>query len=144
MLAVQEREEEVVITRNGRPAVRGCHSRACSASRPHLLAGVPARGPFRLDLPPHVAEVIRLLTSDVKRGVRAALRAQGASPELGEPLVGELEGFWKYRVRRFRIVSAVERRERVIRVFAVGYRRGIYDEAAGLARRRPRSPMSDD
>jgi len=98
---------------------------------------VPARGPFRLDIPPHVAEVIRHLTPDVKRGVRAALRALGASPELGEPLVGELEGFWKYRVRRFRIVYAVERRERVVRVFAVGHRRGIYDEAAGLTRRRP-------
>ena len=95
---------------------------------------MPARGPFRFDIPPHVAEVIRHLAPDVKRGVRAALRALGA--EGGAPLIGELDGFWKYRVRRFRIVYAIDRRERVIRVIAVGHRRGIYDEATSLVRRR--------
>jgi len=96
---------------------------------------VPARSPFRFDIPPHVADVIRHLAPDVKRSIRAALRALGADPDLGEPLVGELEGFWKYRVRRFRIVYALERRRRIIRVVAVGHRRAIYDEAAALVRR---------
>lgn len=56
---------------------------------------------------------------------------------MGEPLVAELEGLWKYRVKRFRIVYAVDRRQRVLKVFAVGHRRGIYEAVAELLR--PRS-----
>ena len=97
---------------------------------------MPARGQYRFDIPPHVGGVIRHLAPDIKRSVRAALRALAGDPDLGEPLIGELHGFWKYRVRRFRIVYAVGRRERVIRVVAVGHRRGIYNEAAALVRRR--------
>jgi mRNA interferase RelE/StbE len=97
---------------------------------------VPA---WRIDLPPHVAEVVRHLPPEVKRGVKGALRAVAGQPETGEPLRGDLEGLWKFRVRRYRIVYAVDRRARVIRVFAVGHRRGIYEAVAELAHRRPGS-----
>ncbi len=73
---------------------------------------------WRIDLPPHVAQVIRHLPPEVKRGVKAALRAVAADPATGGQLRGDLEGLWKFRVRRYRIVYAVDRRERVIRVFA--------------------------
>jgi mRNA interferase RelE/StbE len=53
-------------------------------------------------------------------------------------LRGELDGLWKFRVRRYRLVYAVDRRQRVIRIFAVGHRRGICDEVAGRMRRPPR------
>lgn len=46
----------------------------------------------------------------------------------------ELEGLWKFRVRRFRIVYAIEHANRVIRIFAVGHRRTIYEAVAALAR----------
>ena len=62
---------------------------------------------FRPDVPPHVAEVIRHLPPDLKRGVKHAIRALSMDPFSGEPLVRELEGLWKYRVRRFRIVYAL-------------------------------------
>lgn len=91
---------------------------------------------WRVDVPPHVADAIRHLPPEVKRGVKAALRAVTADPAVGEPLRGELEGLWKFRVRRYRLVYAVDRRERAIRVFAVGHRRGIYDEVADRVRRR--------
>jgi mRNA interferase RelE/StbE len=35
---------------------------------------------------------------------------------------------WKYRVRRFRIVYAIDRKTRVIRLMAVGHRRHVYEE----------------
>jgi mRNA interferase RelE/StbE len=92
---------------------------------------------WRLDLPPHVAEVIRHLSPEVKRGVKAALRAIAADPAIGEPLRGDLTGLWKFRVRRYRLVYAAERRGRVIRVLAVGHRRGVYDEVTGRVRRGP-------
>ena len=61
---------------------------------------------WRIDVPPYVAEVIRHLPPEIKRGVKAALRAVAEDPSLGEPLRRDLEGLRKYRVRRYRLVSA--------------------------------------
>ena len=84
--------------------------------------------PFRPDIPPHVAEVIRSLHPDLKRSIKAAVCAIASDPECGEPLLRKLDGLWKYRVRRFRIVYANERKTRVIRLIAVGHRRHVYEE----------------
>ena len=92
--------------------------------------------PWRVDVPPHVADVIRHLPPEIKRGVKATLRALAADPGTGEQFRGDLQGLWKFRVRRYRLVYAVARRERVIRVFAVGHRRGIYEEVSERVRRR--------
>ena len=89
---------------------------------------------YRLDIPPHVGEILRHLPPELKRPIKSALQALGRDPALGEPLLRELEGLWKYRVRRFRIVYAVDRHTRVLRIFAVGHRRTIYEEAAALMR----------
>ncbi|MGH7321527.1 MAG: type II toxin-antitoxin system RelE family toxin [Candidatus Rokuibacteriota bacterium] len=90
---------------------------------------------YRLDIPPHVADVVRHLAPDLKRSIKAALRYLRQNPEGGEPLVGELRNLWKYRVRRFRVVYAIDRNRRLVRVFAIGPRRGIYDHVT--ERRRP-------
>ena len=42
---------------------------------------------YRPDIPPHVAQLIRHLPPELKRGVKQLLR--------------ELTGLWKYKVRRF-------------------------------------------
>lgn len=84
--------------------------------------------PFRPDIPPHVAAVIRSLHSDLKRSIKSAVRAIATDPECGEPLLRELDGLWKYRVRRFRIVYAIDRKARLIRLMAVGHRRHVYEE----------------
>ena len=92
---------------------------------------------WRIDLPPHVAEVVRHLPPEVKQAVKDALRSIATEPATGEPLRGELEGLWKFRVRRYRLVYAVDRRQRVVRIFAVGHRRGIHEEVSGRLRRPP-------
>ena len=84
--------------------------------------------PFRLDIPPHVAEVIRLLHPDLKPPIKSAIRAIVANPECGEQLKRELNGLRKYRVRRFRIVYAVDQKRRIIRLMALGHRRSVYEE----------------
>lgn len=91
--------------------------------------------PFQLDIPPHVAEVLRRLPPDVKRPVKAALRAIGADPSIGAMLQRELKGLWRFRVRRFRIVYAVDRSRRIIRVMAVAHRRHLYDDLAQIVRK---------
>jgi mRNA interferase RelE/StbE len=82
--------------------------------------------PFRPDIPPHVAELIRSLHPDLKRPIKSAIRAIAADPECGNPLKRELDGLRKYRVRRFCIVYAVDQKIRIIRLMAVGHRRYVY------------------
>ena len=83
---------------------------------------------FRPDIPPHVSAAIRRLSPDLKCSIKAAVRALCVNPNEGAPLVKELEGLWKYRVRRFRIVYAIDRRGKVIRVMAVGHWRSVYEQ----------------
>ena len=94
--------------------------------------------PFRPSIPPHIAAVIRTLHPDLKQSIKSAIRAIAANPECGEPLQRELNGLRKYRVRRFRIVYAVEQKRRVIRLMAVGHRRSVYEELTDRIRRAAR------
>jgi mRNA-degrading endonuclease RelE of RelBE toxin-antitoxin system len=87
---------------------------------------------YRPDIPPHVAAVIRHLPPEVKRGIRAAIRHLCTDPAAGTPLQSELEGFSKYRVQRFRVVYAVDRSRRILRIVAVGHRRVVYEALADL------------
>jgi len=47
-----------------------------------------------------------------------------------EPLLRELAGLWKYKVRRFRIVYEIDGKKRTIKIFAIGHRRVVYEELA--------------
>ncbi len=85
---------------------------------------------FRPDIPPHVAELIRRLPPGLKRSIKQTLRALSPNPWSGDHLVRELEGLWRYRVRRFRIIYAIDRARRIIRVLAIGHRSTIYEKAA--------------
>ena len=90
---------------------------------------------YRPDIPPHVADIIRHLPPDVKRSVKQAVRALSADPSMGVPLRRELSGLLKFKVRRFRIIYELDRKARVIRIFAIGHRRDVYEELAGQLRR---------
>ena len=92
--------------------------------------------PFQPAIPPHVAEVIRSLHPDLKRSIKAAIRAIASDPECGEPLLRDLDGLLKFRVRRFRIVYAIDRKTRTIRLMAVGHRRHIYEEVAAQVQKK--------
>ena len=90
---------------------------------------------YRPDIPPHVAEIVRHLPPDVKRSVKQALRSLSADPFAGAPLMRELSRLWKFKVRRFRIIYEFDRKTRVIRIFAIGHRREVYEELAERVRR---------
>jgi mRNA interferase RelE/StbE len=85
---------------------------------------------YRPDIPPHVAKVIRHLPPELKRGIKQALRSLSADPFAGTPLIGELTGLWRVKVRRFRIVYELDRKARMIRVLAIGHRREVYEDVA--------------
>ncbi len=82
---------------------------------------------YSIEIPPHVADQIRLLPPDIKKSVKTALREIAVNPQLGDPLLRELQGLNKYRVRRYRIVYQVDRSSRKIRIFAVGHRQSVYE-----------------
>lgn len=84
---------------------------------------------------PAAADAIRRLPPDVKRAVKAAVRSLVVEPGLGVPLQRELSDLWRYRVRRYRIVYAVDRRRRRLTILAVGHRRSIYDDLVRRVRR---------
>lgn len=89
---------------------------------------------YRPDIPPHIAEIIRHLAPELKRGIKQALRSLSANPLAGTPLIGELAGLWRIKVRRFRIVYELNRKSRVIRIFAIAHRREVYEQVADLLR----------
>ena len=91
--------------------------------------------PFRPDIPPHVAEILRSLHPNLKQSIKAAVRAIANDPECGEPLQRELDGLRKYRVRRFRIVYAIDRKIHVIRLMAIGHRQSIYEDLTAKLRK---------
>ena len=88
--------------------------------------------PYKLDIPPKVAEILRHVPPDLKQSIKSALRLLSTNPQSGTRLVKELDGYWKYRVNRFRIVYTIAGRKKVLRVVAIGHRRGIYEEVAKL------------
>ena len=90
---------------------------------------------YRPDIPQHVAEIVRHLPPDVKRSVKQALRSLSAEPFSGAPLMRELSGLWRFKVRRFRIIYEPDRKARMIRIFAVGHRREVYEKLADRLRR---------
>ena len=90
---------------------------------------------YRPAIPPHVAEIIRHLPPELKRSVKLALRSLSADPLLGAPLMRELSGLRKFRVRRYRIVYELDRKEKIMRIFAIGHRRDVYEELADRMRR---------
>jgi mRNA interferase RelE/StbE len=90
---------------------------------------------YRFVIAPRVAQRIRDLPPDIKRGIREAMRAIAEDPARGEPLKRELSPYMKYKVRRFRIVYQVDRGARTIRVMAVGHRRSVYEELAVAIKR---------
>jgi mRNA interferase RelE/StbE len=89
---------------------------------------------YRPDIPPHVAEIVRHLPPDIKRSVKQALRSLSADPFSGTPLIRELSGLWKFKVRRFRIIYEPDRKARLIRIFAIGHRQEVYEKLADRLR----------
>src|SRR5688572_4394037 len=90
---------------------------------------------YRPAIPPHIAEIIRHLPPELKRSVKLALRSLSADPLLGAPLMRELSGLRKFRVRRYRIVYELDRKEKIMRIFAIGHRSNLYEELADQMRR---------
>ena len=96
---------------------------------PHRESGNVDRR-YKVEIPPHLSQVLRSLHPELRQFVRAGLDSIEKNPESGEPLKGELRPYWEYRVRRFRIVYAIDRVKRRVRIVAIAHRREVYEHLA--------------
>ena len=47
-------------------------------------------------------------------------------PKRGKPLSGNLRGFWRLRMDKYRIIYQIEGSDLIIYVFNIGHRKNIY------------------
>lgn len=70
--------------------------------------------------PSAAAEILRFLDQRV--------RGRTDPTQIGKPLRGDKKGFWRYRVRDWRILCRLENGLLIVVVVAIGHRSTIYDE----------------
>jgi mRNA interferase RelE/StbE len=88
----------------------------------------------RLRMSEETADLIGSLHPEVKRKVKAALKAILSDPDIGKSLRNELEGLKSFRVGRFRIIYRKPSRG-IIDIVAIGPRKYIYEETYRLVKK---------
>lgn len=48
--------------------------------------------------------------------------------QFGKPLRGDLKGFWRYRVRDYRLLCRLEKQVLIVVIVAVGHRSTVYED----------------
>jgi len=69
----------------------------------------------------------RRLPDNVKARVRQRVIELADNPYLGIRLVGELSGYWKDRVGKYRIIYQIDEAKKVIIMYGVDLRKRVYD-----------------
>lgn len=83
---------------------------------------------------PEAAARMRKLHPQIKGEIKQGIRVLPQSPLAGRPLHFDLDGYWSYRVRTYRIVYRVNDDEATVDIVFVGVRRTIYEEWQALLR----------
>lgn len=83
--------------------------------------------PYKAALTKNFLKGFKKLPEDVKIRVLRSIDEIIANPFLGVKLRGELEGYWRWRVGKYRIVYMVNRTKQLVVFLDVGLRKLIYD-----------------
>jgi mRNA interferase RelE/StbE len=62
----------------------------------------------------------------ITRFMRDKIGSARTPRSMGHSLVGELRGYWRYRIGDFRIVTEIKDDKLVVLVIAIGHRKEIY------------------
>ena len=85
---------------------------------------------WRVEFDRAAARELRKLGTEAERRVLTYLRTRIAGSDdprrLGQPLTGDRQGFWRYRVGDYRIVASIEDDRLVVLVVTVGHLREVY------------------
>ena|SRR6185295_20058039 len=93
--------------------------------------GISALSKFSARYTREAARLISKLPPEIKRIVRAIETLQD-NPKIGTELTGELDGYYSYRIRRYRIIYRINEEESCIDVYHVGHRRDVYETLRSL------------
>jgi len=83
---------------------------------------------YLLRIPDDIAALVRNLHPLIKNHIRSALQTLLDDPYSGKSLKEELHGLRSYRVKRYRIIYRVVRKNKELEIIAIGPRRNIYEE----------------
>ncbi|MGB9713867.1 MAG: type II toxin-antitoxin system RelE family toxin [Candidatus Bathyarchaeales archaeon] len=67
------------------------------------------------------------LPKDIKEQILKALEKTVKSPYAGTKLRGKLEGLWRWRVGKYRIIYLIDEKKKSVVFLDVGLRKTIYD-----------------
>ena len=66
------------------------------------------------------------LPRDVKEKILEALKKVAEVPYAGTKLRGKLEGLWRWRISKYRIIYLIDEKEKAVVFLDVGLRKAIY------------------
>ncbi len=75
---------------------------------------------------PEFVRQFRRLPKDVKRRVGRRATELSENPYLGLRLVGDLAGYWKDRVGKYRIIYKIDENKKTIILYDVDLRKRVY------------------
>ena len=81
---------------------------------------------YRLTLTAAAKKDLRTLDKRYRSAVDKALTRLQFQPRVGEPLKGDLKGYWKLRFSRYRIIYQLQDLILLITVFEIRHRRDVY------------------
>ena len=87
---------------------------------------------LRLQFTPEAARLLAKLHPEAKKLIKSGLDELHQNPYLGDDLQEELSGFKSYKIKRYRVLYAVDEEKEVIRVYYVGQRRDVYEQFRDL------------
>ncbi len=83
--------------------------------------------PYQVKVTAFANESGKLLSPEIRKAAKVALKELAQNPDLGKELQAELSGFRSYRFIRYRIVYKVDTERKYVIVWAIGHRRDIYE-----------------
>jgi len=67
------------------------------------------------------------LPKSIKEKILEALEKTAENPYTGTKLRGKLEGLWRWRVGKYRIIYFIDEKEKAVVFLDVGLRKSIYE-----------------
>ena len=83
---------------------------------------------LRLKFTPEAARLIAKLHPEGKKLIKSGLDELRQNPFMGDDLEQELSGFKSLKIKRYRVLYAIDEEGKVIQVYYVGHRRNVYEQ----------------
>ncbi len=76
----------------------------------------------------HLRDLGPSAAAEIRKFLDTRIKGTTNPEQFGKPLRGELKGFWRYRVRDYRILCRLEKKVLIVVVVAVGHRSTVYED----------------